>query len=43
MLDQETETSRQIDISVARSSKYPDKTKNQIKDWRDLSKLNEKK
>ena len=27
MLDQGTETSRQIDISVARSSKYQDKTK----------------
>ena len=46
MLDQETdntETSNQIDISVAISFKQQDKAKKkQIKDWRDLSKSNEK-
>ena len=43
MLDQETdstETSSQTNISAASPSKQQDKAKNQIKDWKDLSKSN---
>ena len=45
MLDQEidiTETSNQMDIPVASSFKQQARPKNQIKDWRDLAKLNKK-